>query len=479
MSDLKNNGKGFLKEKLGGYQVDPPASVWSTISSRMGGRKRKGTVIMVLAAAASVALAVTLGITYFGRDLPRDQEMARSGDLPREDTSQPVQPLPENETLEEKVVRTLETVAAENGEAMEPLMAEQVSQEEEVPMEIGTTVISEAIIPDRVEPVYETDRDMGGEEEILTEQTGQASGEGDLMESPGQVQEAEQALEDEPVEGLTLDAGDPVSEETAMDYEEIGGRDPRWILGAALSPLYTFRDADQQVAAASSEHESGMVSYAGGIRVGYRTTRRLAIESGVFYNKMGISIGAPGIRLYSQEFDFAPLGGEAERSSIMAISNSVGNIVSKSGDIYVNNYKLNASGNSNEIADQFGSEVNADQGISQHLDYLEVPFNLRYTLVDRSLKVQLVGGMSTNLLVNNYVTMETADGPAEIGYLTNIRNVNYSGNAGIGLAYHFLEHFSLSLEPRFRYFLNSINDNSLPSTRPYTFGLYTGLSYIF
>ncbi len=124
-------------------------------------------------------------------------------------------------------------------------------------------------------------------------------------------------------------------------------------------------------------------------------------------------------------------------------------------------------------------QVDADQGIRQNLDYLEIPLNLRYTIVDRIFKLQVVGGMSTNLLVNNSVTMETADGTTEIGYLANIRNVNYSGNAGIGFSYHFLDHFSLSLEPRFRYFLNSVNDATLPSTRPYTFGIYTGLNFLF
>jgi hypothetical protein len=145
----------------------------------------------------------------------------------------------------------------------------------------------------------------------------------------------------------------------------------------------------------------------------------------------------------------------------------------------VNNYKLNANYDANTVNREFAGEVYADQGIRQHLDYLEVPFNLRYTLVDRNIKVQLVGGLSTNLLVSNYVTMETAGGTSEIGYLTNIRSVNYSGNAGIGVAYYFLDRLSLSLEPRFRYFLNSVNDATLPSTRPYTFGLYTGLNYLF
>jgi hypothetical protein len=38
---------------------------------------------------------------------------------------------------------------------------------------------------------------------------------------------------------------------------------------------------------------------------------------------------------------------------------------------------------------------------------------------------------------------------------------------------------SLFLEPRFRYFINSVNDDTLPSTRPYSLGFYTGLSYTF
>jgi len=121
----------------------------------------------------------------------------------------------------------------------------------------------------------------------------------------------------------------------------------------------------------------------------------------------------------------------------------------------------------------------ADEGIRQHLDYLELPFNLRYSVVDRDFELQLVGGISTNFLVNNYVTAATESGPEEIGYLSNIRSVNYAGNAGLGMVYHFHSKISLRLEPRFRYFLNSVNDATLPSTRPYSLGLYTGFSYTF
>jgi hypothetical protein len=104
---------------------------------------------------------------------------------------------------------------------------------------------------------------------------------------------------------------------------------------------------------------------------------------------------------------------------------------------------------------------------------------VRYTVVDRTLELQLIGGLSTNFLVNNSVTMDTPDGPEEIGYLSNIREVNYSGNAGLGILYHIHDRFSLRLEPRFRYFLHSVNDETLPSTRPYSVGFYTGLNYTF
>ncbi len=45
-----------------------------------------------------------------------------------------------------------------------------------------------------------------------------------------------------------------------------------------------------------------------GFKVGYKATRRLAIESGILFNKMGISIGAPGIQVFSKDLDFAACG---------------------------------------------------------------------------------------------------------------------------------------------------------------------------
>ena len=115
----------------------------------------------------------------------------------------------------------------------------------------------------------------------------------------------------------------------------------------------------------------------------------------------------------------------------------------------------------------------------QSLEYLEIPFNLKYKVINRDFKVLLIGGFSTNLLVGNNVSANTANGKLDYGSVQDIRTVNYSGNAGLGFVYSFSGNLSLSLEPRFRYYLNSVNTANLPATRPYVLGIYTGVNYSF
>ena len=491
MKDQSEIDKGFLKDRMKDFQVDPPESVWNQISARAGGRDRKGVLIIILAAAASVALAVTLGINYFTRDIP---EMVQLSSEPASRITSPGQ----MDQADQIPVREdpAGTLSASNQET-DPGRVEKATgiSPDAMPLDQKPLDLEGPVGPGdaRTKTAARESRDKAVENAVAEGETLEETAvpEGETLAVIA-VPEGETLEETAVPEEETLAAtGDPALEVeaipesgsadpgTMVSLEPVPSRNPRWVLGAVLSPLYSFRDAASGAVTGDADHESGMLAYSAGMQVGYRPTGRLAVESGIYFNRTGIAIGADGIQLTRSEYDYSPMGVEAGSADVMAISNSMGNIVSFSGDIYVNSYKLNATYDANTVNNSFNSEVYADQGIEQHLDYLELPLNLRYTLVDRSIKLQLVGGVSTNLLVNNYITMDTPDGPAEIGYLTNIRTVNYTGNAGIGLAYHFLGHLSLSLEPRFRYFLNSINDESLPVTRPYSIGVYTGLSYFF
>jgi hypothetical protein len=480
MKGQRNKGEGFLKDKMKDYRVDPPEAVWDSISMRLGGGGRRRFLVLALVSAASIALAITLGINWFGPG--RSTEMAgieqpatSVGEPPSgsrhqnpipESTLSPAAKLAGRESPEDRTSEGREHYTRRNNAAKETktLLAstnEGSETAEELPAE-SLAGASPAVSVDQNVQIAENPSDARAETPSETDAA-------DLSEPaprPGRE------LTKEP-EGL------PATTEIQTE-ENSRKRNSGWMIGATLSPLYSYRDAEAQYVSNTSGWESGTMAYAGGIQVGYRATGRLALETGVFYNRMGIDIGGEGISILSKELDLAPIGmEESAGANVIAIDNTVGNIVSESGDIYINDYLVNSRKENAVYSNSLDGVVNATEGIRQHLDYLEIPLNLRYTFVDRGIRLHVMGGISTNVLVNNYVSMEGSEGTTEIGYLSNIRALNYSGNAGIGISYRFLGSFSLSLEPRFRYFLNSVNDASLPSTRPYTFGIYTGLNYLF
>jgi len=451
MNDQTDMNKGFLKDKLANYQVDPPEKVWNGISGQIGGhRNRKGMYILLLASAASIALALTLGIHYFGPDLPREDSL--SGEV-RENV-----PAGQNETSkwEQTVPESLELLP----EKSDALSVQQAQRKDR--LEKREPTLPEALL---------TETQSLAIAEAGTERTLKANNE------TGTEKVAEKES-DPQIELLPDSALDLQMDPFPSDLKE-RQRDPRWMLGAALSPLYSFRDAEAGAMPANPA-ETGILSYSTGVHISYRRNSRLSFETGIYYNRTGIAIGAPGIQVFNQRYDALLFGAGSEQAEIKTVSNSVGNIVAYSGDIYMNGYKINAENNMIADASQVLTPLQtSESGIQQHLDYLEIPFNLRYSLIDRTFELQLVGGMSSNFLIANYVTVETASGKEEIGYLSNVNTVNYSGNAGLGMIYHMSRNLSLMLEPRFRYFLNSVNDSSLPATRPYSVGLYTGLSYTF
>lgn len=473
MNNQTDSDKGFLKDKLGDYQVHPPEKVWISISDRLGGgRSRRRMLILALATAASFALALTLGLYYFGPDLPEESVMAE--EAMQEDRTPSSNSEDASSSLREKVLETLET--EESGKPDIPVKAQETLRSSDPDRQVK--VARQEL--ERTQAVPFPEQIPGREQTTDREQISDHEQTTDQEQISNQYRGPEAPKDSLPLETLTLEGnGQPVAVPVS-DFMEDQKRDPRWMVGAAVSPLYSFRDAEDQVMAGAGVHESGMLSYSSGIHVNYRGRSRLAFETGIFFNKTGLNIGASGIQLFNQQGEYLLFGVGSERTDIKAVTNSVGNIISNSGEIYVNGYKLNATNTPEAVmGDALNSLGNPTSGIEQHLDYLELPFNLRYTVIDRTFELQLVGGMSTNFLVNNYVTMQTSTGEEEIGYLTNIRTVNYSGNAGLGMVYHLGKKLNLMLEPRFRYFLNSINDSSLPSTRPYSLGLYTSLNYTF
>lgn len=550
MNNEKNITRGVLSGKMGGYQPDPPQSVWEGVASGLRGRRFNRKLLIFLGAAAGLALAITVGITLFtdsvqpgmvtiGEPAPgqpseaateerlsaADKPEGRAGELREgegqtsgESAFETGNTKPGNVSrLEQKVITAMQEVKEEQtaagkkiagrvasdhpyNEQAEPGLAEtnhtetnhtETDHAEPGHAEPGQDVPdpADSILPGTDQP----GTDEPGTGQPATDSQRPADGTGELRDGrevsgDNQQQQADNTNggrvvnEDSLLRLLEGDAGEIAEQEIVAQKER---KDRKWQLGATLSPLISYRDAassDARQNVAVNNSESARLTYAGGVRFSYLPTDRLTIQTGVFYNKMGVNIGDYSSfksGWFESEMDMVSTPARSE--SVVSISNSMGTVISGDEERFVNKYT--GAGTLNDYHMLTPEEMivadAAVESFSQTFEYLEIPFNVRYKILDRTIDLQLMGGISTNLLVNNSVAAIAGDETVAIGKVQDIRMFNYSGNAGFGVVYDLFDNFSFSIEPRFRYYLNSINTPNLPVTRPYTFGFYTGVNYKF
>lgn len=107
-----------------------------------------------------------------------------------------------------------------------------------------------------------------------------------------------------------------------------------------------------------------------------------------------------------------------------------------------------------------------------------MPFFAKYKIINRKINVHLLGGVSTNFLVNNKSILKSESETVK-GKTTDVEKLNYSSSLGFGVAYKLSRNLMLSVEPTFKYYLNSFNSTDAVKLHPYAFGVYSGLSFKF
>ena len=108
-----------------------------------------------------------------------------------------------------------------------------------------------------------------------------------------------------------------------------------------------------------------------------------------------------------------------------------------------------------------------------------MPLEIQYTLLDKKLGINVIGGFSSFFLSDNKIFSES-EGSARtfLGEATNINNVSYSANFGLGLNYQVSKKIDLNLEPMFKYQINTFNNTS-GDFKPFFIGVYTGFAIKF
>ena len=487
--------RGGLAGKMEGFTPPPPESVWTGIAGQVGGGGRRSVILIMLAAAAGVALALTVGLSLFHTgNYSGDKDIIASEQQGIQQLS-PVNIYGNKNVEEDKNERNKnssnQTTSVETSKRKESKLKKITSDKPSEDAE-NVRVRKEDLVREAVREA------IAAQEGVQMAQDIEENAIDNPVTSVGEITEGEIAEDSNPtgdIEAQTSAKQEKINEDSllnllhANDYvieeeTDVEKAGKKWQIGGGLSPQLSYRDVTsatdyQQMIVNSSE--TAKLTYAGGLNVSYRPSRRLSVEAGIYYNKMGLNIGDFNT-FASNLFGWDEIASEEKSGgNLVSISNSIGTIVTESNDRFVNNYSTVNTVADYHLLSPEELTLNDEEvtGFSQVFEYLEIPFNLKYKILDRDFDIQLIGGMSTNLLMNNSVSARTADGVAKIGEVDNVRSVNYSGNAGIGFIYNLTRNLNISIEPRFRYYVNSINLSYLPSTRPYTFGVLTGVNYIF
>ncbi|WP_425076467.1 hypothetical protein [Psychroserpens sp. S379A] len=238
----------------------------------------------------------------------------------------------------------------------------------------------------------------------------------------------------------------------------------KWSVSPNVAPVYfsSFGDGsplDNQFVENTKESEINM-SY--GITGSYAVSKKLKIRAGV--NKVQLGYKTNDVLIFENTNPVA-LGTRQIANVNLVDSMSQHSIYS------AKNFKFD-----NAPATLFTKEHGS---IDQQLGFIEVPIEIEYSLVEKKIGLHLIGGFSTLFLSDNDVYAVLNNGNrTRLGEASNVRDLSYTANFGIGLNYNFSKQFQFNLEPTFKYQINTFNNTS-GNFNPYFIGVYTGLSFKF
>jgi hypothetical protein len=252
-------------------------------------------------------------------------------------------------------------------------------------------------------------------------------------------------------------------------------------IGGHFTPMYSFREFDSKSPQASpAQTESGITTYSGGINICFQRKAKWSIETGVYYARIGQNFSNSTIYQSAYTLNTAYSKNKTRKEESLTnpnLQNSLGQIklirqINESDSPYPG------------IAYQPGYKNNTTQtpitlNLQQELDFIEIPFLIRYNLHTNNIKLSFSGGINTNLLVENNAYLLSNSQKEYIGETENLNKINYSTQLGIGFHTPIFKSITFNIEPKLKYFINSVTKLSEINYRPYSFGLYTGVSYQF
>ena len=252
----------------------------------------------------------------------------------------------------------------------------------------------------------------------------------------------------------------------------------RWSISALATPTYfsTISSGNNEASAELIKSEKAAVSYTGGISFSYNLSKRITVQSGLYYSSVGQEVMEVNSYVGFSEFS------DAKSGSGFGIQTSSGVIVSTNNNIF---FRDNISSRviTKYTIDLF-DPVKADltylnNSLIQNFNFIEMPVLFKFKAIDRKMDLNFIGGISYNILVGNSSFTYVNGVKYNIGKTESLSPMNFSSSLGLGFEYNLSGKISLNFEPTVRYYLTPIGGMIESSIHPYSLGIFSGLTYKF
>lgn len=485
MNKKTNHIDDYFIDGLSDLELSPPADAWGNIEKELNRKRRIRVIPLWSGLAAGLALLIGLGGYYFNNKTQNQYTFAK---VNTEKKSSNATQITSNESLvaNSRSLKQHSNIEAKNNSDNQNSKFTNnkvVINKSKITKHsaIGNVQPFEYQVNSDSKPIIAYDRNITQTDTISRLAVNEVVLPTESIALPKTMQIASNQLNN-----TLSDFSDPIIVELPKMR--------RWSIEVQVAPQYSYRNISNIGTGLPSKsefnaQEEGLIAYAGGIKVSYETTSRLSFQVGVIYSEIGQTL----TNVYSiPSFN----GGKNMPSAIGDVASETrywaGNSLGAISDNRQNNTELNASNiTNNTVADYYGlsisenpksresTKIRVDGSINQQLKYIEIPFLARYTIIDKRIGFQIVGGISPNVLIGNSVLVKTSNSKENIGETENLSSINYNSNIGLGIFYRILKNTTLTFEPSFKYYINSISTNNDINYHPYSFGLYTGVRYKF
>ena len=497
----KKNLDKLFQEKLKDYRESPDERVWQSIQNSLDQKKKSRRVIPIwwkLGGAAAVLLIALLLINPFDSPEVDGSIITDTKDIQTQENNEKIDQ--ENQLIEQDAIPEGSVVQTEQEDLEDSSTSDVVpsttSDSELTPSpeayssneesretydgvkEEGIQTISdqpavdkminpqEAVVVDQEEEKTAIDVKKASEA-LIAENIKQQE-----PEKPSESQFDETAVVEESAKQEEIDesAKKSIFDEIKKQEEEKEAlaevSSPKWSVGPSIAPVYfsSFGEGSPIHSNFVANSKSGNVNLSYGVAVAYELTEKLSVRSGLHrvdygYNTDDITFSSSLVASTSTQITNINYTNTSRNLVVESNSNPV-----PSQEFVANDIIAQSPSRSGRMVQEFG--------------YVEVPMELNYSLLDRKLNIDVIGGVSSLFLVNNNVTLESEGSSTEMGEANNLNDVNFSTNVGLGLNYELTDKMKVHLEPMFKYQLNTFSETE-GNFQPYSLGIYTGMSFKF